>query len=338
MTTKNWEYTKGLHDIGNGVYAYLLPNGSWGWSNAGLICDGEESLLVDTLFDESLTADMLGTMKDATGIGGDDVTTLVNTHANGDHTYGNRLVKKAEIIASAAGAKQMAEEMTPQDLAAMMREAPNMGAVGEFLLDNFSGFNFEGIELVLPTRTFEDKLDLKVGDKNIKLINVGPAHTEGDTLIYVPGDKVIYTGDILFIGGTPIIWSGPVTNWIKACDYMLGLDVDVVVPGHGPITDKNGVRQVRDYLAFIDQEARKRFDAGMPFADAANDIALGEFDNLSDSERIIVNVYSLYKEYRGVEEHPDFMALFGLMAQYRKRTRARQETVCCNNPKHHHHS
>ena len=57
-----------LHDIGNGVYAYLLPNGSWGWSNAGLICDGEESLLVDTLFDEVLTADMLATMKAATDV------------------------------------------------------------------------------------------------------------------------------------------------------------------------------------------------------------------------------------------------------------------------------
>jgi cyclase len=110
MTKKRWEYTKGLHEIGNGVYAYLLPNGSWGWSNAGLICDGEESLLVDTLFDEVLTAIMLATMKAATGIGGDEVTTLVNTHANGDHTFGNRLVKKAEIIASAAGARQMAEE------------------------------------------------------------------------------------------------------------------------------------------------------------------------------------------------------------------------------------
>ena len=80
------EFRKGLEDLGNGAYAYIQPDGSWGWSNAGLIVDGEESLLVDTLFDEKLTADMLATMKDATGLGAGDITTLVNPHANGDHT------------------------------------------------------------------------------------------------------------------------------------------------------------------------------------------------------------------------------------------------------------
>ena len=93
-------FTKGLHNIGNGHYAYLQPSGTWGYSNAGLV-------MVDTLFDETLTAEMLRTMKDATGIGGAEITTLVNTHANGDHTFGNRLVANAEILASKASAEEM---------------------------------------------------------------------------------------------------------------------------------------------------------------------------------------------------------------------------------------
>lgn len=340
MATKNWTNSKGLHDIGNGAYAYLLPsgpNGSTGWSNAGLICDGEESLLVDTLFDLPLTAEMLVSIKDATGIAGEEISTLINTHANGDHVNGNQLVKNAEIIASAASADELAhDDMTPRTMMAILEEAPNMGELGEFILDSLSDFDFSGIELVLPTRTFDDKLDIKVGDKDVRLINVGPAHTKGDTLVYVPGEKAIFTGDILFVESTPIVWAGPVSNWIKACDYMLNLDVDVVVPGHGPITDKSGVRQIRDYMTFIDQEARKRFDAGLSFVDAAHDIVLGEFDKLTDSERIIVNVYTLYKEYTGVEEEPDMMALLGLMAQYRTSERARQATACCDNPSHNH--
>src|ERR1700736_6784441 len=79
-------FSKGLHDLGNGQYAYLQPSGTWGFSNAGLIVDGEESLLVDTLFDERLTGEMLDVMRDATGLGASDITTLVNTHAHGDHT------------------------------------------------------------------------------------------------------------------------------------------------------------------------------------------------------------------------------------------------------------
>ena len=68
-----WQYTKGLHDLGRGCFAYLQPDGSWGWSNAGLVTDGEQTMLVDTLFDLPLTAQMLKTMRDAVpfaGLGG----------------------------------------------------------------------------------------------------------------------------------------------------------------------------------------------------------------------------------------------------------------------------
>jgi len=58
-----WRYSKGLKGVGNGVWAYLLPDGSRGWSNAGLIVDGDQTLLVDTLFDPKLTAEMLAEMR-----------------------------------------------------------------------------------------------------------------------------------------------------------------------------------------------------------------------------------------------------------------------------------
>ena len=101
---KRSNYTKGLHDLGNGVYAYLQPDGSWGWSNAGLIAEGEKSLLVDTLFDLALTQEMLNAMSEATKAA-TSIDILVITHANGDHCYGNQLVRGAEIIASKACCK-----------------------------------------------------------------------------------------------------------------------------------------------------------------------------------------------------------------------------------------
>ncbi|MCA9298521.1 MAG: MBL fold metallo-hydrolase, partial [Phycisphaerales bacterium] len=169
--------------------------------------DGEQSLLVDTLFDEKLTGEMLRAMKDATGIGGSEITTLVNTHANGDHTYGNGLVTKAEIIASKASAEEM-DEVPPEMLAGMLKAAPGMGELGEFVLQCFGPFDFDGVRMRMPTRTFSGELGLRVGGRDVHLMEVGPAHTAGDVLAWVPSDKVIYTGDILFIGGTPIIWAG----------------------------------------------------------------------------------------------------------------------------------
>lgn len=103
-----WNYQQGLHETGNGIFSYLQPDGSWGWSNSGLIVDGDQSLLVDTLFDAPMTREMLKIMEDATGIAAAEINTVVNTHANGDHTHGNGLCTRAEIIASEASAREMA--------------------------------------------------------------------------------------------------------------------------------------------------------------------------------------------------------------------------------------
>jgi len=312
-----WTYTKGLHDLGNGLWAWLQPDGGWGWSNAGLIVDADQSLLVDTLFDMRLTAAMLSAMADATGFGAEDIGVVVNTHANGDHTHGNALCAKAEIIASAASAAEM-EAFSPAMLARFVAGAPAHGAAGQYLVDIFGKFDFTGVIEKLPTRTFSGDLKLKVGDKSVELIEVGPAHTRGDVLVHVPQDRAIFTGDILFIDGTPIMWAGPVGNWIAACERMLAMDVDIIVPGHGPITDKAGVRGVRDYLAYCDREARKRYDAGLSVRDAAHDIALGDFASWGDSERIAVNVDTLYRGYRGDTSRPDTVALFALMSELRR--------------------
>lgn len=309
----NWRYERGVQDLGDGTFAYLQPDGSWGWNNAGLIIDGEASLLVDTLFDEKLTETMLIELRDAVGRKGREIDYLVNTHANGDHTYGNRLVEGAEIIASKAAAEEM-DEVPPAMLAAMMQMAPGLGELGEYLAHCFSAFDFEGIVLPPVGRTFSGRLDLQVGDTRLELIEVGPAHTRGDVLVHVPSQRVIFTGDILFIDGTPIIWAGPVGNWIKACELIESLDVDTIVPGHGPVTDKDGTRSVREYLQFIDTQARARFDAGMSATEAAKDIALGEYANWGDAERLAVNVHSLYREYDPSLPTPDVMALFTEMS------------------------
>ena len=142
-------------------------------------------------------------------------------------------------------------------------------------------------------------------------------------LVYVPEDRTIFTGDILFIEGTPLMWAGPVANWIKACDAIIDLAPDVIVPGHGPLTDLKGVRAVQDYLRYIERETRARFDAGLSVREAALDIALGDYDRWLDAERIAINVDTLYREFSGRAGTPDTIALFGLMAEVQRARRGR---------------
>ena len=312
-----WQYTKGMHDLGNGCYAWLLPDGTWGYSNAGLVTDQGETLLVDTLFDLKLTREMLDGFRAALPAAA-TIGTLVNTHANGDHTFGNQLLPDSRIIASRACAEEMAGRR-PEEFIAMMRNWREMGDAGAFLNEMMgSRFDFEDIVYTPPTETFERELSLRVGAKEVRLVNVGPAHTRGDVLAYVPAERTVFTGDILFVGGHPAIWAGPVANWIHACELILSWDVETVVPGHGPITDKSGVRALKTYLEYLHAETRKRFDAGMSDEEAARDICFDAFRDWTDGERIFINVNALYREFAGDAGRPDTVRLFGLMARHHR--------------------
>ena len=332
-----WQYTKGLHELGNGCWAYLLPDGGWGWSNAGLVTDGGESLLVDTLFDLKLTREMLDAMRDASPAAR-EIETVVNTHANGDHTFGNQLVKGSRIVTT----KSVGEAMEHEDanrILEMMTEAETYDSeAGRFMREIFAPFEFHGIDLPPATDTFEGSLDLKVGSKTVHLVDVGPAHTASDVLAFVPDDKVVYTGDIMFVGGHPAIWSGPVKNWVKACDLILGSNVETVVPGHGPISDKAAVREFRGYLEWIEHEGRQRYDAGMTFEQAANDIDLGPYGHWGDSERMVPNMMTLYGEFSGAPLKVEFGEIWAGMARYYSRRKSSAASVACDctDPNHKH--
>ena len=310
-------YERGLQEIGNGCWAWLQPDGSWGWSNAGLVTDGGASLLVDTLFDLRLTKAMLDAMRDAAPAAR-VIDTVVNTHANGDHCYGNALVADATIIASRASAEEM-DEVPPALIAQRLENAEQLGPAGQFFRHVFGKFEFSGIESVKPDRTFEGEATLRVGDKEVRVFEVGPAHTRGDVLVHSVSDRTVFTGDILFIDGTPIMWAGPVDNWIRACERIEAMDVDVVVPGHGPIVGPEGAAAVREYLTYVRDEARVCFDAGLSAADAAREIALGDYASWGAAERIAVNVDTLYREFDPSAEPGGLVDLFGLMAELHAR-------------------
>ena len=336
----NWTYRQGLQEIGNGTYAYLQPDGSWGWSNAGLVVAGGRSLLVDTLFDLPLTRRMLEEMRRATPAAG-NIETVVNTHANGDHCWGNQLVGSAQIVASRRGAEEM-QDLAPSVVEKLVRisrlavrlGAPGkalmrglgklglhkLGAVGEaadFIVDTLGAFDFGGIELRPPSRTFDGELALQLGDRTVQLIEVGPAHTRGDVLVHLPAERVLFTGDILFHGGHPIMWAGPVGNWIAACDRILEMDVEVIVPGHGPIADKAAVARLKGYFEYLEREARARFAAGLSAEEAARDISLAAYAGWSDAERIAANVATLYREFAGDGGGTNVVQMFARMSRFR---------------------
>jgi glyoxylase-like metal-dependent hydrolase (beta-lactamase superfamily II) len=226
------------------------------------------------------------------------IDTVVNTHANGDHCYGNGLLEGAEIVTTEAAAREMGA-VPPSALVALLH-ADLDPVTAEYIQEAFGGFEFEGITIPEPTRTFSGRLELKLGDRSVHLEQVGPAHTAGDLIVHLPDESTVFTGDILFVNGTPIVWDGPIANWVAACDRILELGCDVIVPGHGPLTDADGVLAVRDYLTWLEEACRSRHKEGLTAADTISDLASSDefapYREWGEWERLAVNVRAAYRE------------------------------------------
>jgi cyclase len=326
-----------LREIADGVHAYL-QRGSWGFSNAGLVAGKRDCLLVDTLYDLRLTANMLAEMRRRVPTA-DRIATVVNTHANGDHCWGNQLVRGANIVSSQAAAREM-KELPPRLMATLVGASRKIAGFGprrrallrflgrlgvaragalaeaaEFIVQCFGAFDFRGISLTLPNTTFHGRLSLAAGDRRVELIEVGPAHTKGDVVVHLPKERVAFAGDILFIGSHPIIWEGPVENWIRACERLLELDADVIVPGHGPLTDKAGVRRTRDYWQGLIETARRGREAGAAPDAIARELLAQAFDGWGEAHRLVVNIDTICRELAGDRSHRDPLVLMARMAR-----------------------
>jgi cyclase len=314
----------GLREVAPGTFAWLQPNGDLGESNAGLIVGGGESTLVDTLWDVRLTARMLDAMAAPTATA--PITTLVNTHSDGDHWWGNQLLPDARRITSRPSAAVMehddgapAEFERFRGLAEMLDRHSQaqwlpaavrrrMRHFGSYVSRMFSPYDFKDVRLTGPTETFADRLALEVGGRPLELILVGPAHTPGDLIVWVPDVRLVFAADIGFIGVTPVMWAGPLANWLAAIDTIAALEPDVVVPGHGPVCGVPELHEVGRYWRWLEASARPHFANGASAYAAAEAIATGDdfrrqpWADWVAPERIVINCHLLRGEARGEQK------------------------------------
>ena len=299
-----------LTEVAPRTYAYIQGDGGWGLSNAGLVVgDGDEALLVDTLFDLPHTRRLL----DALPV---RPTVVVNTHFNGDHCWGNELVGDVPIVAHVQCREQLVNGPRPEFLAGLAvadtGDDPTLG----YLKNAFARFDFSGITLTPPTVVFDGPShELDVGGRAVSLFHYGPAHTLGDAVVWVPDERVLFTGDLLFLQVCPLVWDGTVTNWLRAIDSMLALDPLVVVPGHGPVSDAGGLRDMAGYLTLLLEQGRALHDEGVPVDDAVGRLALGPYAEWVDIERTALNMRQVYRELDGDTSELDAIDAIGAMAR-----------------------
>ncbi|OAR26578.1 MBL fold metallo-hydrolase [Streptomyces sp. ERV7] len=285
------------------VHAWLpqFP-GTWGMANCVVVTSGTETLLVDTPYTAPLTRALAAAARRVAAPGA-RVSTVVNTHANGDHSYGNGLFPDAEIISTDANLAHLCAEPTPGQLQAMLDACRTEVAFERYLLAHFGRYDYTGLEVAPPTRTFSGRLDLLVGSTPVELYEVGPAHTVGDLIVHLPHSGVVCAGDVLFIDDVPVHWAGPLSGVVEACRRILELDPRVVVPGHGPLV---GQAEVRAYMAYMEELSGRLHElhgAGVDVEEASR-VLLREHrrPGLGLGERLAVLTAVEYRHLERVEE------------------------------------
>jgi cyclase len=276
-----------LRELAPNVYAYVQRGGpglsSAGISNAGLIVGDDHLMAIDGLGAPIQTKAFIAAAQQATD--GKPFRRLINTHHHADHVAGNQYFLPAEILG---------HPYCRQEVLKSAASTPRMWEKREGWAEGT-----EEHKVVPPGTTFEDKLTYYYGDTAVEFSFAGPAHTWGDVMAYLPQHKTLFAGDVGFFYVAPYAHNASIPGWLDRVDKILAMDVETIVPGHGPIGGKHELAEMAEYFKLLRQEARKRFDAGMSAGRAAADIRLGRFDNWLGPERIVMNTVRLYNEFKG---------------------------------------
>lgn len=323
-------FKEGLYRLGGRCYAWMVPNGSWGETNIGLIDCGGKSVLIDTCWDLKFTREMLDGASPI--IKKSPIEYVVNTHSDGDHCWGNQLFPDREIIASNACIHHM-HHTTPTSMRALgiscslLKSLPDsdIQKFGHYMSHMIKPYDFSHIKIVPANQGFTGQKTVSVNGVEIILTEVGPAHTDGDTIVYVPSQGVVYAADILFIHATPVVWAGPVEKIIASLNLLLGFKADVFVPGHGPLSSRHDIQLLIDYWTFIQDELYLRFQRDMTPYEAARDVVMSHsfqqspFAGWDSPERIVTNAFNLYRQWGAkLPSLPGNLGILNIMKQQAK--------------------
>jgi glyoxylase-like metal-dependent hydrolase (beta-lactamase superfamily II) len=302
-----------VREVGPGCYVWLRLPGGWGETNIGLIAGDGAAVLVDTAWDPVLTRAMLDAFAAFTRAA--PISLVINTHPDVDHWWGNSELPGAEILASAPAAQAMREELPPARMAAFRRVSALSGRIpgrpgraGRYVAAMLAPFALDQVTPRFPDRTFSGRRAEVVGGRELEVIDFGAAHTASDSVVFVPDARVVYTGDLLFAGVTPVMWHGPLSGWLAALDAITALEADVFVAGHGAISTRAELRALHDYWSWLADAVPGHRDAGRDSRATAQALVrsreFAAFAGWENPERMFINVSVLARQLDGLGPIP----------------------------------
>ena len=276
-----------MRQLAPNVYAYQQEGGTGhinaGISNAGLFVGENSMVAFDGLGYPMQTKAFIAAAKKVSG--GKPFSELIDSHHHGDHVAGNQFFVPTPILSH------------PYCRDEVVKAAPNTPASWPKAEGQADGTEVR--KLVPPNVTFEDNLVYYIGGNKVEFRFVGPAHTWGDLVAYLPDHKIMFAADLAFFYLVPYCHNAHVSKWMESMEKVLKMDVDTIVPGHGPVAGKKELNESLEYFRFLKTEVKKRYDAKMTPGAAAADLKMGKYDNWMGPERTVMNTVRLYDEFKG---------------------------------------
>jgi len=256
----------------------------WG-ANQGFVTTSEGAVVVDTGF-TTISAKAL--LRDIRASGSAPVRLVVNTHDHSDHVFGNSVF----------------EENTPLILAhvncrSRLIEMGNERMRGYRNLDERLKSDLTGLRILPPQVTYEGEVELSIGQTNFRFIHPKKAaHTTGDTMVLLPDERVLFAGDVVWVGYHPNIEDADIEGWLQTLDEIARMKVDYIVPGHGRVADKSCIAPLVSYLRQFDTGMKKLVRENVPKDGIAEKLELPGTDRWSLKTIVQRNVDILYDKYR----------------------------------------
>jgi cyclase len=286
-----------LLEVADRVFAYVQPDGSWWINNTGFIVGEHSVVSVDACSTQRRTRAYLDRIASVTPL---PVTTLINTHHHGDHTYGNSEFGPVTVI----GHERCRTEVISAGI---------LGNVGIW-----EPVDWGELRVAPPTVTFTDRIRVWSDEMPLEVSYVGQsAHTTNDSLVWLPDSQVLFCGDLLFNGGTPFLLMGSVTGAVEVLSAVLApIPARTIVPGHGEPCTPDLIETSLGYLRFVLDVAQEGLHAGLPPLAAAREADLGEYASWLDPERIVGNLHRAYRDLDPKRPDVDLVAALTDMVAY----------------------
>lgn len=265
--------------VADRVHAYMQEPGGWCVNNAGIVVGDDTVLVVDTAATEK-RALALRDAVDALAPGPRRI--VVSTHHHGDHTFGNHVFSNRHtlLVSHDAGPAELVRK-------------------GTALQSMWPHVEWGHTPTVLPTLTVRERATLHLGGVTAELIHPGVAHTSDDLVVWLPEQRVLFAGDLVFSGSAPFVLMGSLTGSLAALARLRELDPLVVVGGHGPVGGPELLAATDEYLRWVAALAEEGLHDGLSPLETATRADEGAFAALLDRERLVGNLHRAFHEAAG---------------------------------------